>query len=403
MIYHFFSILPFSICLFWFIVLSFEYRRSDSSKRILTFFTFVCVILYFSHALYFNRYIELFKYVESIYAFCTLAVYPLYYLYIYRLTDSRPLPARKYLILSPAIVIGLTAAILYAMFDGKQHENFIEWQFYQKGSPPQELSWVELGQVYRIRVMKAVFVVQLVLVSYFGYKRLKDFDHQIKNFYADTEQKILSPIRKLLIIFIVFAVFSAAANHLGREFFIHKSWMIVFPSLIFSTMIFSVCYAGYKLRFAASEFEKDLEQANREQAARDAESDSEAVNQIFPEKEWLKAQLQILLHEKQIFLKKDLRISDVARLIGSNRTYISNFINQEMDMSFSDYINTFRVKHAQHMLAELETPIPLLEVGELSGFTNEVSFYRNFKKIVGCTPSNWRKLHGKIIPEKEVV
>lgn len=307
---------------------------------------------------------------------------------------------RKLLILLPAILISLTSALLYAMLDEARNLSFIEWQFYRQGTPPQELSWVEIGQLYRLRTMKLVFVVQLIFVSYSGYRKLKEFDYQIKNFYSDIEQKTLSPIRKLLIIFIVFSLFSVVANHLGREFFIHQSWMVAIPSLIFSTMIFSVCYAGYRLKFTAVEFERDLEQANREQAARDAEYVNEGRSLLSPDKPWIKEQLLLVLQEQKVFLKKDLRISDMARLIGSNRTYISNFINQEMDMSFSDYVNTFRVTYAQQILSDLDSPIPIMEVGDLSGFSNEASFYRNFKKIVGCTPSEWRKLQKKDVTTK---
>jgi YesN/AraC family two-component response regulator len=34
-----------------------------------------------------------------------------------------------------------------------------------------------------------------------------------------------------------------------------------------------------------------------------------------------------------------------------------------------------------------------LEISDQSGFANEVSFYRNFKKITGTTPNRWLHEH----------
>jgi len=75
-----FSTLPFGVCLFWSVIFLKEYRAADPAKRLLTRFMLVCAMLYFSHAAYFNKNVQLFSIVESIYTFCTLAGYPLYYL-----------------------------------------------------------------------------------------------------------------------------------------------------------------------------------------------------------------------------------------------------------------------------------------------------------------------------------
>ncbi|MDX9883797.1 MAG: helix-turn-helix domain-containing protein [Prolixibacteraceae bacterium] len=375
-----FFYLPFSVCLFWLVLFFVDFRKADPAKRFLTFFLLVCTILYFSHAVYFNRNAYLFSLIESIYTFCTLAVYPLYFLYICKLTDEKPLPVYRYWVLFPAFLVCILSVAFYSMMSESERISFVERYFYQHSMPAYSLSFAETGQLYRMRAMRVLFLVQLIPVCYFGLKKLIRFNAQIHNFYADTEEKTLAPIRVLLVLFILFSLFSAAANHVGRDFFVRTPWLVAIPSVIFSSMIFAVSYIGYQQRFTAVDFRKATEAASQED-----------VNYVDSPKEVLVERIRVLMEEQMLFLKKDLHISDVAKKAASNRTYVSNYINQELKFSFSDYINTYRVRYAQSLMTMPGSSLSLSEIGERSGFANEVSFYRNFKKIAGTTPAGWLK------------
>jgi AraC-like DNA-binding protein len=380
MIVSVFFYLPFSVCLFWLVLFFVDFRKADPAKRFLTFFLLVCTILYFSHAVYFNRNAYLFSLIESIYTFCTLAVYPLYFLYICKLTDEKPLPVYRYWVLFPAFLVCILSVAFYSMMSESERISFVERYFYQHSMPAYSLSFAETGQLYRMRAMRVLFLVQLIPVCYFGLKKLIRFNAQIHNFYADTEEKTLAPIRVLLVLFILFSLFSAAANHVGRDFFVRTPWLVAIPSVIFSSMIFAVSYIGYQQRFTAVDFRKATEAASQED-----------VNYVDSPKEVLVERIRVLMEEQMLFLKKDLHISDVAKKAASNRTYVSNYINQELKFSFSDYINTYRVRYAQSLMTMPGSSLSLSEIGERSGFANEVSFYRNFKKIAGTTPAGWLK------------
>lgn len=381
MIQHLFSGLPFFICLFWLVLFIIEYRNANPAKKFLTYFLLACTILYFSHAVYFHQDIYLFSMVESIYAFCTLAVYPLYYLYICKLTGEKQFTIKSFWVLLPAVIISLISIFLYGMMSESERIGFVENEFFTGNNPVHEPSFAEKGQMYRIAAMKIVFIIQLIPVSYFGYKKLSLFNKEINNYYADIENKTLAPIQNLLLLFILFAFFSAVANQLGRDFFIQESGLLAIPSLIFGSMLFSISYIGYKQDFTALDFYKDSKKSPQEESIPNFSS----ANGI------LKERLQYLIEEQQLFKQKDLHISDVALQAGSNRTYVSNYINKELNLSFSDYINSRRIKYAQSLMLLPGKSLSLNEISDLSGFANEASFYRNFKKIAGTTPSEWLK------------
>lgn len=91
----------------------------------------------------------------------------------------------------------------------------------------------------------------------------------------------------------------------------------------------------------------------------------------------------------EIYLDPKLTISDLARALGTNRTYASNFLNSQMHTSFYEYVNGWRVEKAKSQLTTTE--LPLETVAEKSGFNSISSFRRYFTAACGIAPSAYRK------------
>lgn len=53
--------------------------------------------------------------------------------------------------------------------------------------------------------------------------------------------------------------------------------------------------------------------------------------------------------------------------------------------SFIDFVNGYRIHYAQRLLFE-DPDMRLSEISEESGFSSEVTVYRNFKARTGQTP-----------------
>lgn len=96
-----------------------------------------------------------------------------------------------------------------------------------------------------------------------------------------------------------------------------------------------------------------------------------------------------LFVENKLYLNPQLKLSDVARQVGTNRTYLSRFFNQEKKMTFYDYVNNLRVEHAETLLRD--TDLTLTAIAEQSGFNSISTFRRVFAAKQKCTPSEYRK------------
>jgi AraC-like DNA-binding protein len=102
------------------------------------------------------------------------------------------------------------------------------------------------------------------------------------------------------------------------------------------------------------------------------------------------AEIRKLMDEKRLFLQPNLKINDLAMMLNTNRNYIYNAINGEIGFSFSDYINQKRIEHAINLIDHNPNML-LTDVATKSGFSSASSFYRNFKTITGCSPSDYQK------------
>lgn len=388
-----FTMLPMFVSLFWLLMFVVDKDRNKFIRFILVVFFGVAFLLYASHALYFNYEITSYLYFDPIYNFATIAVYPLYFLYVVYLTHETRFRYKYFFLLLPALFMGLASAVLYGIMGLEESNYFVRQVLYHEGIP-ENLSTAGKFQLFRYRIVPVVFTAQLVIIILAGSQHILNFDERVKNFYSNTEGKELRWTRMLFIIFAIFSVFSMIANVLGRSYFLPDEWLVL-PSLIFSVLLFNVGYVSYSQRFTATDIRVDeASQSAGEELDEDSEPD---YLMTLSQNSELKQRLRVLLEEEKIYTQKDLRVIELSSRLHTNRTYISRLFNQEYGKSFSDLINSYRFEEAKQML--VDPGYSLLSINEIAnkaGFPSESSFYRIFKKETGMAPGDWRKLNGRI-------
>lgn len=110
---------------------------------------------------------------------------------------------------------------------------------------------------------------------------------------------------------------------------------------------------------------------------------------------WL-IKFQKHFEEDKPYLKAGLSLDDVCRKIGTNRTYLSQMINESYHQNFNGYINDLRIKEARRLLSSPEyNHISVEGIGSMAGFSSKVTFHTHFKKMIGVTPSYYRNTAAK--------
>lgn len=107
------------------------------------------------------------------------------------------------------------------------------------------------------------------------------------------------------------------------------------------------------------------------------------------EKEAILQRMEKLLEQNYIFTRTDLTIEKLAHRLSTNRTYLSQIINDVFGKSYSNFINEYRVNHAMKMLSDpvIGTKYSIDAIARESGFNSISNFNMVFKKFAGVTPS----------------
>jgi len=118
----------------------------------------------------------------------------------------------------------------------------------------------------------------------------------------------------------------------------------------------------------------------------------EPVNRKFDVKKLnLLERLQNLMEERKLYLNPKFSIIDLTNLLGTNRTYVSVYLNDVLGKSFFDYVNEYRLVVAEKMV--IETDDNFSEIAAKSGFNSICTFRRAFLKKNGMTPGKYRELY----------
>lgn len=96
--------------------------------------------------------------------------------------------------------------------------------------------------------------------------------------------------------------------------------------------------------------------------------------------------------EGRVYLDNRLTIAKLAESLGTNRTYLSSYINNELHCTFYEFVNRRRVEYAKGLLAEKDDPLDVVAV--LAGFNSLSSFRRAFLLYEDMTPGQYRTEHG---------
>ncbi|MEO1805870.1 MAG: AraC family transcriptional regulator [Bacteroidota bacterium] len=189
----------------------------------------------------------------------------------------------------------------------------------------------------------------------------------------------------ILILRILFFILNPEWGEFGRKFWYY---------LCFSILLMYISISGYahtlktSLKFAPITL-KDWKQPKqgKVQESKEAWVEAEALP------EW-KEKISHIFESASVYQNPSLTITDLSRLLNTNRNIVSKVINQEFHMNFNDFVNTKRVEAVIEKLQKGEhTKNTLLGIAMDCGFNSKTTFNRAFKKYTALTPKQYITTH----------
>ena len=243
-------------------------------------------------------------------------------------------------------------------------------------------------------LMAVLFLVYAIKVAHHVFATFRRTVRMLDNYYADNASAYI----RWMSVFTYWAVFFGVGQ--GVFTFVPSRFVFVWIiSAIPFYIYLYVSYANYLLMYeqvedAISQTEPaDAPSTGTEQTSGDTNDDSPTTSGHAPAN-MSKAQETILEQhisewvDAREYTKGGLTIEDMARATGTNRTYISSFVNAHYGMTFREWINSLRLGYAKSLMSE-NPGMPLADVAAKAGYLSPSYFSRTFKETEGLTPGKW--------------
>ena len=95
-----------------------------------------------------------------------------------------------------------------------------------------------------------------------------------------------------------------------------------------------------------------------------------------------------LLADGKLFLDPDINLNRVARRLSIPSREVSRAINGIAGQNFSQYVNALRINEACELMKQSDASVT--SVIYLAGFNTKSNFNREFLRVTGKSPSEWR-------------
>lgn len=111
--------------------------------------------------------------------------------------------------------------------------------------------------------------------------------------------------------------------------------------------------------------------------------------------------VQIMLNYIEEHYQSDISIQNLADQCSINANYASQIFKQEMGVTFVSYLTSLRIQHAAWLLTHTDQIV--FSIASQVGYTDYFYFAKVFKKVMGCTPTAYRKdpAYAQTSPEKK--
>lgn len=101
-------------------------------------------------------------------------------------------------------------------------------------------------------------------------------------------------------------------------------------------------------------------------------------------------QLEKIMSEEKPHKNPNIKLKNIADKLNISSHLLSQLLNDNLGKSFSLFINEYRVEEAKKLIKG-NHKFTLEAIGFDAGFSSKSTFYATFKKMVGETPSQFKK------------
>lgn len=208
-----------------------------------------------------------------------------------------------------------------------------------------------------------------VLYTALAWWRLLSYRKTISDYSADTDRSSLTWVTLLLVISLSLVPPSLLSVIFSKQILI-SSLLLLIPQLMLVAQHAIVCYNMAVGNFVFISYPQETEEVTNAEEQQPKEEDQKKQQQR-------RKKFERYMHETRPYLNPELKITDLAIAMQTNRCTLSRLINQEFGMNFSQYINYLRLQEIKTLKNDpVCKRLSDEELACMSGFGNFRSYIR---------------------------
>ena len=253
---------------------------------------------------------------------------------------------------------------------------------------------VVIRSCYLSPVGYGYFLLLCIVLIIYMVREVRRYGRWLRDNYADLEHKeVWQSLLVLVVIMFLFVYYVTGYGSITYEYIIQVSDLLLIGHLLWRVE-------------TLQDLNLPISSENIVVADATPIDDSDAMDTMIAteEKEEADASLSVrnnigpLLRqhceEPQLYLQYDLSLTQLATLIGVNRSYLSKHFALQ-GITYNTYINDLRIRHFVSLCQEraaAHQPVSVQQLSLESGFRSYSTFNGAFKQVMHTTATEWLRL-----------
>ncbi len=287
---------------------------------------------------------------------------PLLYLYFRRVSRYKNLKVRDLWHFIPTVILLFYLIPEVYAFTGTEKLNAMLDRLKDGINP---------GDSTKLILLVLLKAISLAVYAYFVHRTIRKGNEELSPKTRLWQKNIYGIHVSYVFVYIMYGSFIIVGKNSG--FLFHA------PIVLMSVM---VLYIGYAANVQPDVFSGLYAYTNRLFPKYVKSGLTESLSQD------LKKCLQDLFDDQKLYRRNDLNLDMVAEKLDTTRHNASQLINEHFEMSFHEFVNSYRIKEAKELL-EKESKSNIIDIAYEVGYNNKVSFNKAFKKDTNLTPSQY--------------
>ncbi len=362
--------LPCAVCLIGLLTLSMKLHKLSSDAILITLSAFATFYFFVDAYMYYPLLsMSPFRVLCVILGKgCSLCLLPLAYMWLRQISDlPRPSLWFSVLFIIPVVVVSLLLALFFGM--GAQTASTYLWDTFYSEQPIDDkyLSGIYRWHFYiayvAYHVLLGIEIVSLIVISALRIrKHRRNIEWSARDLY----------ILRVDVALLLMALLMLVRICIGPQLLMDMPILSGILSLGLAVTLYILLSSSIYMSII------DNPAVNREtlrsvQQARQSE---------------LRTNFEKLMTEQHPYTQQGLTIEDVALMLATNRTYVSQMLRNDYGCTFPEYMTERRLEFSKQFM--LEHPHDVQEeVAFQAGFSNASAFNKKFKDNYGVTPREW--------------